>query len=379
MIFSALAPTDARDYARSLGWEVLSEALKHRRYLLTHPDMPYRQVMIPMDATVPDYGEAMQIALEKLAELHGLSLGQVVLAVQTAREDTLRYRITSARWSMESLPLSFAASLLQGAQQMLMASACTVLKPQAHHPRLHRSEAQQVVDSARFNQTERGSFVLSVSCPINALDVQVPLPLHEDTMPFVRMTTWTINRALQALVDAVEADTLDELIEDTKRSEQPILSSNLCEAVTRLHDDDIRNDVELHFAWAANTPPPPRYPVQDTIRIQGDYFGRIEEVQRELRATERHQEDTFIGTVERLDGEMEPDGRRSGDVIVALLLREGESVRARLTLSPDHYEAAARAHLTHGAYVAVTGRLHPGRQPRLLSDIRRFELLLPPP
>jgi hypothetical protein len=340
--------------------------------------MPYRQIMIPMDASAPDYGEAMQIAMEKLAELHDLPLRHVIMAVQTAREDTLRYRITSTRWATDSLPLSFAASLLQGAQQILMASACTVLKPQAHHPRLHRSEAQQVVDHSRFNQTERGSFVLSVSCPIHALDVQVPLPLQEDAMPFVRMTTLTINRALQALVDAVEADTMDRLIEETKRSEKPLLSSNLCEAVTRLYDEDIRNDVELSFAWAANAPMPPGSPVRDTIRIQGDYFGRIEEVQRELRATERHQEDTFIGTVERLDGEMDTRGRRSGDVIIALLLPEGESVHARLTLTPDHYEAAARAHLTQGAYVIATGRLHHGRQPRLLSDIRHFGLLLPP-
>lgn len=378
MNFSVLAPTDARDYARSLGWEVLPEAVKHRRYVLTHPDMPYRQIMIPMHAAVPDYGDAMQIAMQKLAELHGLPLAHVIMGVQTAREDTLRYRITSASWNMDSLPLSFAASLVEAAQQMLMASACTVLKPQPHHPRLHRGEAQQLVDSARFNQTERGSFVFSVSCPLNALNVQVPLPLDGEALPFVRMTTWTINRAVKALVDAVEADTLDTLIEDTKRSEKPILSSNLCEAVTRLHDDAIQNDVELSFAWAASMPLPQGYAVPETIRIQRDYFDRIEEVQRELRATERHQEDTFIGTVERLDGEMGADGRRSGDVLVALLLREGESVRAKLTLPPEQYESALEAHKTQGAYVRVTGRLYPGRQPRLLADIRYFEVIMPP-
>ena len=377
MTFSALAPKDARDYARSLGWEVLPEALAHGRFVLTHPDMPYRQIMIPMHASVPDYGEAMQIAMEKLAELHGLPLAHVILGVQTAREDTLRYRITSRSWDMDSLPLSFAAALIPAAQQMLLASACTVLKPQTHHPRLHRSEALQVVDFARFNQTERGSFVFSVSCPLNALNVQVPLP-HGGALPFVRMTTWTIHRALQALVDAVEADTLDRLVEETKRAEQPLLSSNLCEAVRRLHDDAMRNDVEVSFAWAASVPLPRGYTVRTTIRIQDDYFDRIEDVQRELRATERLQEDTFIGTVERLDGEMDEDGCRSGDVIVALLLREGESVRAKLTLGPDEYEIAARAHLTQGAYVRVTGRLHPGRQPRLLADIRFFEVMMPP-
>jgi hypothetical protein len=68
--------------------------------------------------------------------------------------------------------------------------------------------------SARFNQTERGSFVFSVSCPINALNVQAPLPLHGEALPFVRLTTWTINCALQALVDAVETDTMDRLVEE---------------------------------------------------------------------------------------------------------------------------------------------------------------------
>lgn len=53
-------------------------------------------------------------------------------------------------------------------------------------------------------------------------------------------------------------------------------------------------------------------------------------------------------------------------------------MRAKLTLGPDDYETAARAHLAQGAYVRVTARLHPGRQPRLLSGIRYFEIMMPP-
>lgn len=378
MNFSALAPTDVRDYAKSLGWSLLPEALADRLYVLAHPAMSPRQIVIPVETSAPDYAEAVQRAMEKLAALHHLPVEQVVRAVQTVREDTLRYRITTARRDEDTLPLPFAASLVQGAQQILLASACTVLKPQSHHPRLHRAEAQQLVERARFGQTEQGSFVLQVSCPIDALDVQGSLPLVDAPLPFVRMATIAVKRALHELVDAVEADTLDQLVERTKQDEAPLLSSNLCEAVTRLYDDDIRNAVELSFAWAVGTPLPQEDKKRDVIRIQGDYFARIEEVRRELRATKRHQDDTFIGTVERLDGEMGEDGRRSGEVIVSLLLREGESVRARLTLSPDHYAEADRVHMIDGAYVKVTGRLHPGRQPRLFSDIRHFEVIMPP-
>lgn len=303
---------------------------------------------------------------------------QVVRAVQTVREDTLRYRITTARREDDTLPLPFAAALVQGAQQMLLASACTVMKPQIHHPRLHRTEAQQLVENARFGQTEQGSFVLKVSCPIDALDVQGYLPWDEVPLPFVRMATITVKRALHELVDAVETDTLGQLVERAKHDEAPLLSSNFCEAVTRLYDHDIRNAVEVSFAWAVGAALPQADRRRDIIRIQGDYFARIEEVRRELRATERHQDDTFNGTMERLDGEISTDGRRSGEVIVSLLLREGESVRARLTLSPDHYAEADRVHMIDGAYVKVTGRLHPGRQPRLFSHIRHFEAIMPP-
>jgi hypothetical protein len=112
------------------------------------------------------------------------------------------------------------------------------------------------------------------------------------------------------------------------------------------------------------------------VRIQHDYFARIEEVRRELRSKEQHLEDVFPGTVERLDGEMGQDGKRSGEVILSLLSPDGEQVRVRANLDAQQYEQADKAHMTDGAYVKVTGKLHPGRQPRQLSDIKSFELML---
>ncbi|QET03490.1 hypothetical protein FOB72_16505 [Cupriavidus pauculus] len=113
-----------------------------------------------------------------------------------------------------------------------------------------------------------------------------------------------------------------------------------------------------------------------TIRIQRDHFSRIEAVRRELRPVELHGEDTFIGTVERLEGERGPDGRRAGDVVLSLFLPDaGETVRATVTLSADEYEQADRAHMRKGAYVRVMGRIGPGHQPRQLTHVLRFELL----
>jgi len=367
-----VAPTDLRDYAKSRGWVLLPEAVQDRLFVLSNPQFELRQLVFPIDTTAPDYSEAVMLAVEKLALLEGRPVPAVLRALQEVNDDTLRFRIGTPRDDEKTLPLAFAGSIVAGAQQLLLAAACTVLKPQSHHPRLSRNEAQQLIEASQFRHTEPGSFVVKVSCPVNALDVQSPLFPGEPDAPFVRRATLTVKRALRELVTAIEADTLPQLIEHAKAAETPLISSNLCEAITRFEDDTLKNSLEVGISWAVSTPPPAGESATAQIRIQRDYFPRIEEVRRALRAEEQHQEDTFIGTVERLDGEMQADGRRAGEVILALLLSDGETVRARTNLTADQYDAADDAHMTDGAYVKVAGKLHPGRQPRSLTDIVSF-------
>ena len=370
-----IAPTNLRDYAKAQGWVLLKEAAKDRLYVMTNPRFARRQLVFPMDTTAPDYVEAVTLVVEKLASMEARPFHAVLKSLLEVSDDALAFRVTSPNSNEQSLPLSFAGSMIAGAQQLLLASVCTVLKPRAHHPRLSRSEAQQFLETARFRHTQSGSFVLNVSCPVQAMDVQAPLLLNESEAPFVRRATIALHRSLSMLVSAIETDTLDELVQTSKDSESPLISSNFCEALTRFEDESLKNSVDIAITWAASIAPPVNGIPVSVVRVQNDYFSRIEEVRRELRSAEKHTDDTFVGTVERLDGEMGLDGRRSGEVILSLLLPEGEQLRARTNLNADDYSKADQAHMSEGTYVKVAGGVHPGRQPRQLSDLRSFELI----
>jgi hypothetical protein len=191
----------------------------------------------------------------------------------------------------------------------------------------------------------------------------------------VRRATFALHRSLVSLVSAIETDSLDALTQTAKKSAAPSISSNFCEALTRFEDESLRNSLGIGITWAASLPVPAGETPVSCVRVQNDYFSRIEEVRRELRSPAKQIDDTFIGTVERLDGEMGPDGRRSGDVILSLLLPEGNQARVRTNLNADEYAKAYRAHMSDGTYVKVTGLLHPGRQPRQLSNLRSLDLI----
>ena len=371
-----IEPTDLRDYAKDQGWVQLRDAARHRLYVMWHPGFEGRQLVFPMDNNAPDYFEAVARMVSKLASMEGRSEQAVLKSLVEVGDDGIAFRVTTARQDERSLPLAFASAMVAGAQQLLLASACTVLKPQAHHPRLSRTEAQQFLDTAKFRHTEAGSFVLNVSCPVHGIEGMASLLPSETEIPFVRRTTLAFYHSLRSLVSAIEADSLDELIESNKSEGGALISSNLCEALTRFEDETLKNSVEIGIQWSASIPRPTNEPRTSVVRIQHDYFAKIEEVRRELRSTEPQLVDAFPGTVERLDGEMGMDGKRSGVVILSLLLPTGEQIRARASLDAQQYEQADKAHMKDGAYVRVKGKLHPGRQPRQLSEITSFELML---
>ncbi|CAG9186687.1 hypothetical protein [Cupriavidus pampae] len=370
----AVAPTDLRDYLRSQGWALLEEALADRLYMVENANFPMRQLTFPMDATADDYSESVDIVIAKLADMMGQTSSSILSKVRALKDDVVRLRVFSDG-NDSTLPLSFASTLIGSTEKLLRAAACTVLRPRTYHGRLNLGEAAQFVDAARFGQTEEGSFVLKVACPIHAMQVQGDLEPSDSEEPFVRQVTLSLHRALSQLTSAIERDELDRLVDDLKRSPKPLVSSNLCEALSAMHEERADNSLDIAVDWSSLRMVNDRAAGR-TIRIQRDYFSRIEEVRRELRPVELHEEDTFIGTVERLEGEMGQDGRRAGDVVLSLLLPdEGETVRARVTLSADDYERADRAHMRNGAYVLVMGRLGPGRQPRQLTHVLRFEVL----
>lgn len=301
-------PTDLRDFLKAYGWSLLQRGLRERLYVLENPMFPGRQLVFPMDLTTPDYLDSTDSVVSKLAGLTGQVRETLVSKIHCLRDDVIRLRVFFDG-DDSAVPMSFASTLIRSTEKLLKAAACTALRPRTHHPRLTLTEATQFVDNARFGQTESGSYVLRVTCPINSMDIQGNLQLETHDAPFVRQVTMSLQRALAQLTRAIEADTVDNLID-------------------------------------------------------------------ELRSVELHDEDTFIGTVERLDGEMGADGRRSGVVILSLLLAdEGETVRARTVLSADDYAKADDPHMTNGAYVRVRGRLRPGHQPRQLTETTVFEVL----
>ena len=108
-----------------------------------------------------------------------------------------------------------------------------------------------------------------------------------------------------------------------------------------------------------------------------EYYPEIERAHQVLRPQKDETKDVLmIGTVETLNGDVGEDGKRSGEVTLALLLPdEDEIVRARTMLTSADYEKAVTAHEQGAGYVQLTGRIRRGVRISRIDNLRDFTLL----
>ncbi len=371
-----LSPIDIRDFAVSLGWKIVPEAVKDGLFVLNSPLDDFKQLVFPKDPIEAKGTEAIFIAISKLSSITGLSEFALTERIREVNEDVLTLRYYSEDKPIHSLSFQEAIDAIEGTKDLLLSAASSVVTPKTYHPRLSRNEAVELIKKTKFRHTEEGSFVLKVSCPLE-MDGIPTIDLFGETinLPFTRQTFALVNRATGELINSIESNTQEEFIVNQKSIDNPILSYNFCDSLIELFDEERQTPYDLNFRWSpALIKKIPAPKLQPTIRIPYSFKAKFEEIRAELKPENKTLTDTFIATVESLNGDIGNDGKRSGEVRLAILL-ESEIVNARVMLNPMQYEEADKAHMSPGSYIKVRGKLNPGKNLRLLNEITEFVLI----
>ena len=113
-----------------------------------------------------DYGVRTAEASQRLAEFEKRPAKEILNHLLLPPADLLFLREVSSDAEGGNLPLDHTARVIDGTRKVLLSLAHSVLVPQPYHPRMSRGEAEDFLSRCRLGQTGRGSFVLTVACPL---------------------------------------------------------------------------------------------------------------------------------------------------------------------------------------------------------------------
>lgn len=339
---------DVRAYLEARGW---SRVPSRRPYAAIYRSArePLVEVQVPLDRDLADYGDAMVVIARRVSEWEGRSVESVLHDLLQPRRDLLRFGLEGDATRDGGVSLADGLDLANGVRKALLASACSVKRPRAFHPRMGLAEAESFVRQCRLGQTEVGSFVLTVETP---LDIGLQQPL--DVEPFGRQTASLLLRSVAHLATSVRAGEPGQVLEPVGGA--PRVSANLCEALVEMMPSDESADLRLRGSWSPLLPVAPD--VTSEVHVDRNMYESIERIAHQLRPTREMQPAQFVGQVSELMGAPGEQGAVEGPVVLQVQV-EDELLKARVMLSAVEYRQAAAAHLEQ-RYVTVRGVLRRG-------------------
>jgi hypothetical protein len=286
--------------------------------------------------------------------------------------DFLAYAESSPAARAGDVPFDRGLALLAGMRKSLLAAACSVSRPGlTFYPRMSLTDAEQFMKECRLGQTERGSFVLNVACPLNAvLEPANGIPLFDRT-PFTRRVTILLMRSLHRLAFHLDRGDVDALLERVE--DEPLLSANLCDGLLDLKPDGDDAFVSISATWSSELPPHEKdIPAQ--VQLRRDIFPLIETVAARLRPEVKPARQRFVGFVETLNGRPNNDNQQEGQVFLRIILPEDDLVRARAELTAEEYALADRAHMRNLPFTLEGVLRQVGRTFRI-DEVADFEII----
>jgi len=287
--------------------------------------------------------------------------------------DTISFRI----WDEEhphahTLPLPASQQFLNNARDLLYTAACDVVAPQAHHPRLYRLQAETFIKHCRMGQTQPGSFVLPIICPINQDE---DLGWWADDFEFIildefpRQVTQRLMDTLLLLSSGLEQKQTGHLAE---LKDDSTISANFVTTLSRLLH--LSEKTHLHI-----TPDWSRYASASFLNQEGVTFTHhhrdaLEELIQLIHPTKPEILSEYIGKIESLKTAPEQRDRFAVEVIFYYENPDGRRLRAYFTAPADAYPELSRAH-RDSIKISVKGQLsQEGLNTRVIYEAT-FEVL----
>jgi hypothetical protein len=350
---SDIALKNLRDYLVSKGWFQIEYSNNRVEVFQTKPDGDggYASVAIPHSTEYRDAGGLINEAIRLVAIYESSPPEKVADRVLRWDRDILRSRFFKMIGNEDSLPLGVAADAISTFKEFLGFAAYTHSNPSPFFERVGAISGT-FADHCQFGHTFKGSFGLTVECPLAVVPV-LPMDGNEPAVPIERQIIERVANGLITLHECISRDSIDPLLAGYFTG----FNANMCRKVAEIYEKADGRRIEYDISWS-----PQITSVCEKFWKPIVFDGRAYEFAKlaasELEKAEKFNDSLVEGRIVVLKSEMPPGLDEQAEfehVITMYWEREkNQIVKIRVPLTPQQYIEACDAH-KEGKAIRVFG------------------------
>ena len=296
------------------------------------------EVLVPAAEHFADYALRLSEIIKILSQAENRDGHAILRDIGLTGYDLLRVRLPEAAED-GSVSIDTGVTLFQEAHNLLLAAACSTVRPQRFFRAGRNQQAAEYMRGVRLGQTEQGSFVANLLSPVPPILAAGPPALFDTAPeePFERQVTRKLVSSLRSTRAAIVAVNQGDDIQAFEQKIAQGISANFCDAITSLLGVENGKALDISVSWAAIRSAKES---RAQVRFVASDLPILREASRTLKDRQEHPDERIEGYVTSLAREQsEHQGRVTLKAFV-----EGAIRSIRADFSPADYGRITDAH-----------------------------------
>jgi len=362
-------------YLRALGWIVVPTKRKHVEVFQLNENGAFFQADLPTSTELRDYKIAMYRTVESIASSLNKNIEQVILELLNPLSDVVKLRVKEPELETGNIFFEDAIKLYDNAKKLIWAAAKDISSPKLSHGGRADRAIEEFVANCRFGQTEIGSYVISVVCPIFAISdnqyTQLSL-FNKEEEAANSITRNVVNKlitSVRKVKESIHQGNFEGFIRENAETSNCI-SINFLEALSEISIYRKNSSLDIDVQYASTVQ---ENRLDDTfVSIDHNYYSPINTFVSSSKVIQERSK-SFIGRSKRLKATPNIETRDGGSIFIVFLDEKGNKETASIDLTKEDYVAAIEAHKA-GKNVRVVGVLS-GKKSNKKIKYSSFEVL----
>ena len=333
-----------------LKWRELDVLMNGRVRQFVSPDDEY-VALIPLVKEFSDYYRVMGETLQSIASFENRSIEALVNRILNPSYDIQKWRIANNYTSDGKIPFFSMTDTIEKIKDVLATAYLDTLNPTRFHKKVYTTDVNKNISEYSFGQTEIGSYILNILCPLGNYQYTIFNPTEQD-IPLNRK----INMRLLSSIDNIQKDLKNsnnnKVDEDV---DQGLYSINFLDSLVDIYDETKDTEMKIIVDWCkdigfVNEPP------ISSIKLEPIFMEKVNFIADKYRPKkEENIKKTYYGKIESITANPKVEDREYVQIKIVTIGDDNKKLNIQSRLNYSTFYSIVKIAFDNGSNIKLSG------------------------
>lgn len=333
-----------------LKWRELDVLMNGRVRQFVSPDDEY-VALIPLVKEFSDYYRVMGETLQSIASFENRSIEALVNRILNPSYDIQKWRIANNYTSDGKIPFFSMTDTIEKIKDVLATAYLDTLNPTRFHKKVYTTDVNKNISEYSFGQTEIGSYILNILCPLGNYQYTIFNPTEQD-IPLNRK----INMRLLSSIDNIQKDLKNSNNNKVDENvDQGLYSINFLDSLVDIYDETKDTEMNIIVDWCkdigfVNEPP------ISSIKLEPIFMEKVNFIADKYRPKkEENIKKTYYGKIESITANPKVEDREYVQIKIVTIGDDNKKLNIQSRLNYSTFYSIVKIAFDNGSNIKLSG------------------------